>query len=113
MLKNLNQGGKNWLLLTKGHGLTTVLPGMKCKRQILTEKKDDADFRSDSDSDDGIYSGSSHLPYVVFDLQLLGAALAKIARCNGLAGTRFRSKSNNWGTFKIIFWFYQACIFKF
>ena len=40
-------------------------------------------FQSESHSDDEIYSDSSNLPYVVVNLKLLEAALAKIARCHG------------------------------
>ena len=48
----------------------------------ITRSEGDTDFQSDSCNDDGIYSGSSRSPYVVLDLKLLEAALAKIAGCH-------------------------------
>ena len=49
--------------------------GIKYKKEILNEKKNDSNyFLNDSDNDDSIYISSSHLPYVAVDLKLLKAA---------------------------------------
>lgn len=42
----------------------------------------DIDIKSDYDSNDDVYSGSSYLSYVVVDLKLLDAILARTAHCH-------------------------------
>lgn len=71
----------------ESHGLTKIFSGMKQNRKLKRENttgkvilhEDDIDFHSDIYSDDGIYSGSSHLPQVVVDLKIYGDSFSKIA----------------------------------
>ena len=77
-------------------------------KEILNEKKNDSNyFLNDSDNDDNIYIGSSHLPCVAVDLKLLKAALAKITHCHGCGCKKY------WDILKIILCFYQAYICEF
>ena len=52
----------------------------KNAKQKKIRPADDVDFQSDSDSNYGIYSGSSLLPYVGADSKLLEDTLAKMQK---------------------------------
>ena len=73
-VKNLNQVRRK-LAWFNQDVFWDEIEGRNVKRKII-RPGDDIDFQSDSDNDDGIYSVSSHLRYVVVDLKLLEAALA-------------------------------------
>ena len=79
-VENLNQVRKKLVALDKVSWFNQnvfwdEIEGRNVKQKII-RPGDDIDFQSDSDNDDGIYSVSSHLRYVVVDLKLLEAALA-------------------------------------
>ena len=88
ILKNLYHGGKKLATWNKGSWFYHDVFRAEIERNIkgkIIRPKDDFDFQNDSDSDNGIYSGSNHLPYVVVDLKLLEIALTKIARWHDVA----------------------------
>ena len=77
---------KKWLLRTKSHRFHKDVFWEEIEERETKQKTIHSqyiDFHTNSDNDDGIYRHSSHLPYVVVDLKLLEAALAKVACCHG------------------------------
>ena len=77
---------KKWQLRTKSHRFHKDVFWEEIEERntkLKTIQPHHFDSHTNSDNDDGIYRHSSHLPYVVVDLKLLEAALAKIAWCHG------------------------------
>ena len=84
-VKNLDQDGKKLATLGKRSWFNQNVFWDEIEERITKRKilrpEEDIDFQIDSDSYDGIYNASGHSPYVVVDLKLLEAVLAK-ARCH-------------------------------